>query len=196
MTIHSNGSIEITKDVGIGIQNQGNGRLELKQLVDSSNGGLRIIQSTSGNESGRIYMDGSNNFNMTRAGQTGLSLLHSGGLAIYELTSIDDDLIVEGNIETKKVKVTATPGSVPDYVFKSNYKLRSLSDLESYIKANSHLPNVPSAKEVETNGQDVGEMQLKLLEKIEELTLYVIEQNKEMQAMKEKIKKLEAEKDK
>lgn len=103
-----------------------------------------------------------------------------------ELLSVNGNgnMRVQGNIESKKVKVTATPGSVPDYVFKPDYKLRSLSELESFIKTNSHLPNVPSAKEVETNGQDVGEMQLKLLEKIEELTLYMIEQNKELQQLR------------
>ncbi|WP_420385818.1 hypothetical protein [Roseivirga sp.] len=98
-------------------------------------------------------------------------------------------MIVDNDIESKKVKVTATPGSVPDYVFKAGYELRSLSELESFIKENSHLPNIPNAKEVEANGQDVGEMQLKLLEKIEELTLYVIEQNKEVNVLKKTIKK-------
>jgi|OM-RGC.v1.014967236 hypothetical protein len=99
---------------------------------------------------------------------------------------------VNGDFESKKIKVTATPGSVPDYVFKPDYELRSLPELESYIKANSHLPNVPSAKEVEANGQDVGDMQLKLLEKIEELTLYMIEQNKEMTKLRQEIEELKA----
>ena len=103
--------------------------------------------------------------------------------------AVGSDLIVNGNIETKKVKVTANPGSVPDYVFRPGYDLKSLPELENYIKANSHLPNVPSAKEVEKNGQDIGDMQLKLLEKIEELTLYLIDQNKEMQSLKETVKK-------
>ena len=93
-------------------------------------------------------------------------------------TTIDGYTVVNGNLESKKVKVTATPGSVPDYVFSKDYALRTIPELEEFIKANSHLPNIPNAKEIETNGQNLGEMQLKLLEKIEELTLYVIEQNK------------------
>ncbi|MFY0592011.1 hypothetical protein [Roseivirga sp.] len=107
-----------------------------------------------------------------------------------ELLSVNGNgnMAVQGDIESKKVKVTATPGTVPDYVFKSDYKLRSLPELESYIKTNSHLPNIPSAKEVETKGQDVGEMQLKLLEKIEELTLYVIDQQKQTAELKRTIK--------
>ena len=88
------------------------------------------------------------------------------------------NLIVQGNIESKKVKVTATPGSVPDYVFSKNYKLKSLTELEEYIKTNAHLPNIPDAATIETNGQNLGEMQLKLLEKIEELTLYIIDLKK------------------
>lgn len=101
-------------------------------------------------------------------------------------------MIVEDDLESKKIKVSANPGTVPDYVFKPDYELRSLSELESFIKINSHLPNVPSAKEVEANGQDVGDMQLKLLEKIEELTLYVIEQNKEIIKLRQDVKALEA----
>ena len=111
-------------------------------------------------------------------------------------TIVDGNAFVHGNLETKKVKVTAIPGTVGDYVFKSDYKLRSLPELESYIKANSHLPNVPSAREVEKNGQDVGDMQLKLLEKIEELTLYMIEQDKKYKQLEEQLKELEAKKDK
>jgi hypothetical protein len=107
----------------------------------------------------------------------------------------NDNMIVRGELETTKVKVTADPGSVPDYVFKSDYRLRSLPELESYIKANSHLPNISPAKEIEANGQDVGDLQLKLLEKIEELTLYLIELEKTVKKQSMKIKELEERKD-
>lgn len=102
------------------------------------------------------------------------------------------NLKVDGDVESSKVKVTATPGSVPDYVFAPSYQLRSISELESYIKANSHLPNIPSAPTIEANGQDLGNIQLKLLEKIEELTLYTIEQEKKIKAQQDKIASLEA----
>ncbi|WP_421977675.1 hypothetical protein [Roseivirga seohaensis] len=101
------------------------------------------------------------------------------------------NLMVNGNLEATKVKVTATPGSVPDYVFQPNYKLQSLNELETFIKANSHLPNIPNAKEIETNGQNLGEMQLKLLEKIEELTLYTIEQEKKLEKSEDRRQRLE-----
>jgi hypothetical protein len=99
-------------------------------------------------------------------------------------------MTVDNDIEALKLKVTATPGSVPDYVFKPDYKLRSLAEVEAYIQANSHLPNVPSAREVETDGQNVGDMQLKLLEKVEELMLYTIEQQKQIEALKEELEAL------
>lgn len=103
------------------------------------------------------------------------------------------NLLVRGDIESKKLKVTATPGSVPDYVFQPGYQYLSLEQLESFINTNSHLPNVPSAKEVETNGQDVGEMQLKLLEKVEELVLYTIDQQKQLKSQQAEIEKLKEE---
>ena len=90
-------------------------------------------------------------------------------------SSNEGSLNVQGNLESKKVKITATPGSFPDYVFKPDYKLRTLSELDAFIKKNGHLPSIPKASEVEANGQDLGLIQQKLLEKIEELTLYVIE---------------------
>ncbi len=98
--------------------------------------------------------------------------------------------IVNGNLESKKVKVTATPGSVPDYVFAKEYKLRTLAELEDYVNSNKHLPNIPSATEVEKNGQDVGDIQLKLLEKVEELVLYTIEQQKQLEKQQLEIETL------
>jgi hypothetical protein len=75
-------------------------------------------------------------------------------------------------------------GSWPDYVFSDEYKLRSIDDLENYIDQENHLPGLPSASEID-NGQgfDVGEMQRLTVEKIEELTLYLIEANKKMEEL-------------
>lgn len=71
-----------------------------------------------------------------------------------------------------------------DFVFEPTYKLPSLQELEIYINKNKHLPEVPSAAEVEKNGVDVGEMNKILLQKIEELTLHVIRQQKEIEELK------------
>jgi len=99
------------------------------------------------------------------------------------------NMILEGELATTKVRVSATPGSVPDYVFSNNYQLKTLQEVEKFIDQNSHLPNIPSAEEIEANGQNIGELQLKLLEKIEELTLYTIEQQKFIQNMQKQLEK-------
>ena len=86
----------------------------------------------------------------------------------------DAKLAVSGQVHAQEVKVSITvPG--PDYVFDKEYKLTSLEDIKTYIDQNKHLPEVPSATEVEKNGVNLGEMNALLLKKIEELTLYVIE---------------------
>ncbi|WP_240543515.1 TMF family protein [Spirosoma foliorum] len=100
-------------------------------------------------------------------------------------------LYVAGGILTERVKVAIKDsGEWADYVFEDNYKLRSLSDVESYIKTHRHLPGVPSANDVAKQGIDVGKMDAKLLEKIEELTLYMLELKKENQEMKKAINEL------
>lgn len=72
----------------------------------------------------------------------------------------------------------------PDYVFDTDYKLTPLSELEAFIEKNHHLPNVPSASTVKEEGIDLGDMDARLLEKVEELTLYIIELKKEVEALK------------
>lgn len=93
-----------------------------------------------------------------------------------------------GYLFTRKVTVTVS-NAFPDYVFENNYHLTPLKELEFFIKKNKHLPNIPSAKTVaENNNQvDLGDLQLKLLEKVEELTLYIIQQQKEIDALKVKL---------
>ncbi len=86
-------------------------------------------------------------------------------------------LAVNGTIRSKEVKVEAGPW--PDYVFKPAYRLRPIREVEAYISQNGHLPEVPSAKEVTKEGIGLGEMNGKLLKKVEELTLYIIQLKKE-----------------
>ena len=103
-------------------------------------------------------------------------------------------MIVEDVLESKKVKVTTDPGNVPDYVFADDYKLQSLNELEEFVKTNNHLPSIPSAKEMSEKGQDLGNMQLKLLEKIEELLLHTISQEKKIEALQKEVSALKKEK--
>jgi hypothetical protein len=104
-------------------------------------------------------------------------LIVSGNVGIG-LSNPTEKLTVNGNIKSKKVTVTQT--GWPDYVFQPSYCLLSLDSLEGFISANRHLPEVPSAKEVEQNGVNLGDNQAALLKKIEELTLYIIELNKKV----------------
>ncbi|SEC19916.1 hypothetical protein SAMN04489761_2356 [Tenacibaculum sp. MAR_2009_124] len=96
-------------------------------------------------------------------------------------------LAVDGRVLAKEVKVSIT--DFPDYVFENDYELLSLQQVERYIQEKGHLPNIPSAKEVEENeGIDLGDMQKNLLEKIEELTLYTIQQEKKLSKQNQLIK--------
>ncbi len=100
-------------------------------------------------------------------------------------------LSVDGLILAKEVRVAiSTTTHWADYVFEKNYRLMPLNDLEKYIKANKHLPDVPSSKEVEDDGIDITEISATLLKKIEELTLYTIELQKKVEAQQVEINAL------
>lgn len=102
----------------------------------------------------------------------------------------DYKLYVERGILTERLKVSlATATSWADFVFADDYKLKPLSEVETFLKKYKHLPNVPSADEVVVSGIDVAKMDAKLLEKIEELTLYIININKKVEALEKEIKK-------
>lgn len=113
----------------------------------------------------------------------------------------DELLTVKGKIHTQEVLVDLKGAVAPDYVFEryftgaselnSHYRMPSLSELAVYIEKYHHLPGIPSAKELEEEGLSLKAMNLLLLEKIEELTLYTLQQQKEIEALKEKVSKLE-----
>ncbi len=106
-------------------------------------------------------------------------------------------LYVETGILTEKVKV-AVKSTVKwsDYVFAKDYKLKTLEEVDEFIKLNKHLPGVPSAEEVVESGIDVATMDAKLLEKIEEITLYIIDLKKESEALKLEVSSLKIENEK
>jgi hypothetical protein len=96
-------------------------------------------------------------------------------------TNPDAPLTVAGNIHAREVKVTATAGGA-DFVFADDYALPKLEEVEAFVKQNKHLPEIPSAADMEANGLHLAEMNIKLLQKVEELTLYTIEQEKNLEA--------------
>ncbi|WP_062057754.1 tail fiber protein [Sediminicola sp. YIK13] len=105
-------------------------------------------------------------------------------------SSPDSKLTVKGNIHAEEIKVDLSVPA-PDYVFKEGYDLMSLKETQKFIKINGHLPKIPSAKEMEENGVELGVMNMKLLEKIEELVLYTLEQYKEIEFLKKQLKKID-----
>lgn len=96
----------------------------------------------------------------------------------------------DGIVRSREIKVNLD-ATWPDYVFEPSYLLQPLSEVAQFIKANGHLPNVPSAQEIEADGVSLGEMNRVLLEKVEELTLHLIEQQKLIEAQNERLEALE-----
>lgn len=120
----------------------------------------------------------------------------SGKLAINSsvfptIDGVEYDLVVGGDILTEEVNVLLQT-DWPDYVFANDYNLAPLNEVEEYIKENHHLPEVPSAQEVELEGIRLGEMDAALLKKIEELTLHVIDQNKKIEMLLKRVQELES----
>jgi len=137
---------------------------DLRMGTNSGNANGNFIVRTNGSDKMTVDTDGNVSIGTknTAAGYK----LHVGGKAICE-----------------ELKVQLL-GSWPDYVFTDHYQLRPLDDLKRFIQQNGHLPEIPKASEIEKNGLLVGDMQRRMMEKIEELTLYVIQLKQEIDALK------------
>lgn len=112
----------------------------------------------------------------------------SGNIGIGTQTPNAYKLAVEGTLGARRIKVTQQ-ANWADHVFHPGYKLPTLQEVAQFIQTNGHLPEIPTAAEVKENGVDVGEMNRLLLQKVEELTLYLIKQQKEIDELKSQIKK-------
>lgn len=93
------------------------------------------------------------------------------------------DHAIEGKLTAKEIEIKINTGA--DHVFYHSYNLMPLSEVETFVKENKHLPEIPSEKQMQEDGLNINDMQIKLLQKIEELTLYVIEQDKRIKALEE-----------
>lgn len=174
-------------------------RIDLTNSNLFINGGEFYVKRTSGNEAFKVQNSGAltlntkgtvspllgffiNSDNRNFFTVTESQILFKN--ATQDLFKVSDD----GYVYARKAIVTLT-NPYPDYVFEKNYNLMPLNTLANYINTNKHLPNVPSLAEVEANNKqiDISEMQVKLLEKVEELTLYILQQQKEIEALKAKL---------
>ncbi|MFW0736592.1 tail fiber protein [Flavobacterium sp. T12S277] len=198
-------AINVNGDVGIGTTTpsnlQGWGKVldvagtDHSKILATSTSGLYRVGIFSHNESwygggGFVGTESNHPLHFITNYNAKMSILTNGNVGIGT-TKPDSKLTVAGNIHAQEVKVTVNAGVVPDYVFANDYKLKSLEEVEAYIKQNKHLPEIPSASDVEKNGLMLAEMNLSLLKKIEEMTLYMIEQNKKIEKQNEKIRVLE-----
>ncbi|WP_299158423.1 hypothetical protein [uncultured Tenacibaculum sp.] len=157
----------------------------------------RLTINTSDADQTYIYNHDSNsntfhtiNLGGTHSLSSGLTVFGNGDVGIGTTDTQGFKLGVNGKIAATEVKVAAY-SNWPDFVFNKDYQLPTLKEVEKHIKEKGHLKNIPSAKEVKENdGFELGEMNRKLLQKIEELTLYTIQQQNELNEIKKELKKL------
>jgi hypothetical protein len=161
----------------------------------ASGGGVTIYDSdnitrrgflgdgSAGNTDIYLQADAGGALNFGSNGAASRMFINTAGNVGIGTISPDQKLTVNGTIHSKSVLVdTSVP--VPDYVFKSDYNLVSLSEIKNYTDKNHHLPGVPAAAEMEKNGISLGDMSMTLLKKVEELTLYLVEKDKTEQELK------------
>ena len=187
---HSTGILDesIGANVGAGNETSGTG------TVDKAYGVLVDVQDGAGtiNDGYGLYIkrvNGTNPYGIYQVEST-IENYFAGNVGIGTTAISGWELAVGGKIRAEEVKVET---GWADYVFKDDYQLPSLEEVEKHIAEKGHLINIPSAAEVEANGILLGEMNKLLLEKIEELTLYVIEENKAIEQLSAQLKKLKEE---
>jgi hypothetical protein len=161
-------------------------------------GQLQLGGATNTNKFLSLGFSTANNYGFIQAGESGVAyrdlILNPSGSGNVGIgtTNPREKLSVNGTLVARMVKITIKPEDWSDYVFAKNYKLRSLTTVKTYINKYKHLPDVPSAKKVAKEGLNVAAIQAALLRKIEELTLYVIEQDTRNQSLQKRIELLES----
>ena len=153
-------------------------------------GGNVVVGSTT-TQDAKLFVDaeaGVDPFRVRTNGSTKFRINDEGQVIINSVSASSPGyaLNVDGKIIAEELRVELS-SNWPDYVFTNDYKLKSIKEVEAHIKEKHHLPGIPSAKEIEEDGLMVGDMQKRMMEKIEELTLYIIELNTEIEGLKQKI---------
>ncbi len=158
------------------------------RMIDDASGAQWTFKATStGGFKIRDIASGTNVIQVEQGASPNTLYLNSSGAVGIGTNTIPAGykFAVDGNVIVESLEVQLS-GSWPDYVFKPDYKLMSLPDLEAFIQKNGHLPNITSAEEMKNSNVDLLKMNVKLLEKVEELSLYVIELQKEVDKLKNK----------
>jgi len=171
---------------GYGFYSQGNYPRMFMEVISGNHGTAASLPADSPIKSGYLYQQIKGP--AADATPTPIKATNSNSQWLWGVTSTGN-IIVAGKIESREVKVTVDAGA--DYVFEPEYPLRSLEDVQNHIKRHGHLPNIPSARDMEENGIQLGEMNIKLLEKIEELTLYTLQQEEKIKAQEKRLSRLE-----
>jgi hypothetical protein len=155
-----------------------------QSIMIFGNNGQNEIRAGNTNAGGYLdfFTNNTADYTLASNGNFAMRLASNGSVGIGT-TQPDSKLTVNGTIHSKEVKVDASI-PVPDYVFEPNYKVLQLSELKTYLAVNHHLPEIPSAAEMDKNGINLSEMNLKLLKKVEELTLYLIEKDSQIESLK------------
>jgi len=185
-TLQVNGTVTISNPAGFSYDEN--------LRLPSSNAGyaciaMGAISATSGSGPGqwsliKFPVVESSRFSIRHFNDDYFNILTNGNVGIGIISPVEK-LSVRGKIRAQEIKVETA--NWPDYVFAKGYQLPSLKETEKHIRDKGHLPDIPSAEEVKANGVDLGEMNAKLLKKIEELTLHLINQDKEISEQKRKI---------
>lgn len=168
------------------------GSLRWAAMQLGNNGQNRIIAGRSA-AGGLLdfYVNNTNdaaNYSTVPDGTLAMRINFNGNVGIGT-ASPSEKLSVNGKIRAKEIKVESV--NWPDYVFHKDYPLKPLSEVEKFIQTNHHLPEMPDAAEIEKEGLSLGEMNSRLLQKIEELTLYLIDKDKQVSDLQNRLKRLE-----
>lgn len=176
-----NGAVTFSNTTTLGLSTLRNGIANNKVLSTDGNGLLTLV-----NHNAYWQKHSITGSNPNTIGYSGTVYIGANPTTTVPISETNYKLVVAGTIGTQKVKVTQQGWA--DYVFAKDYKLQPLTEIERFIKTNKHLPEIPSEKEVKENGVDIGETQMLLLKKIEELTLHLIEQEKQNKIQNAQIK--------
>ena len=203
LTILNNGNVGIGTTPNAKLDIKGNSLTSYINFSGTGTGNIKMGTAGVAGEYGGVWLNQSSPtlFNYAILAGTGMTILNSqaGGYLYFTEANVakmtikdgkvgigtiapDQMLTIKGKIHAEEVIIDLNV-PIADYVFKPTYKLMPLTQVEQYVNKNNHLPEIPSATEIKKNGLSMGEMQNKLLQKVEELTLYLIEQQKRIEQL-------------